>query len=102
MPGAWIEAARQHVRVVCNHSKVLWKLDHYTFRFNEHGSAADNAAVAERCRLDSVCRGRKLDAKCDTKLFEACVLSSGSISEVFEDKSRRTKKAAAAVSLLHL
>jgi hypothetical protein len=25
---AWIEAARQQVRVVCNHGEVMWKVDH--------------------------------------------------------------------------
>jgi hypothetical protein len=28
MSGAWIEAARQQVRVVCIHGEVLWKVDH--------------------------------------------------------------------------
>jgi hypothetical protein len=51
MPGAWIEAARQQLRVVCNHSAVLWKVDYQgwcAFRLKEQGSAADNAAAAKR------------------------------------------------------
>jgi hypothetical protein len=28
MPGAWIEATRQQVRVACNHGEVLWNVDH--------------------------------------------------------------------------
>jgi hypothetical protein len=46
-----------------------------------HGSAAANAAAAERRRLGTVCRGSKLDAKRDTQLFEACGPSSSSTSE---------------------
>jgi hypothetical protein len=52
MPGAWIQAARQQVRVVCNLIAVLWEFDYQgwcAFRSKDHGSAADNAVAAERC-----------------------------------------------------
>jgi hypothetical protein len=42
MSEVWIEAARQKVRVICNHGAVLWKADHQrwsTYRSKEHGSA---------------------------------------------------------------
>jgi hypothetical protein len=64
MPGAWIEATRQQVRVVCNHGAVLWKIYYQRWitititSIQEHGSAANNARVAERRRLGTVCRGR--------------------------------------------
>jgi hypothetical protein len=86
LPGAWIETARQQVRVACNHGAVLWKADHQgwcAFRSKEHRSAADNARAAERCRNGSVCRGSKLDAKRDTPVLEACGPSSSSNSESF-------------------
>jgi hypothetical protein len=50
MSGAWIEAARQLVRVLRNHGAVLWKVDYQgwsTLRSNEYGSAADKARAAE-------------------------------------------------------
>jgi hypothetical protein len=84
MAGAWIEALRKQMRVVCNHNEVLWKVDHQgwcAFRSKEHGSAADNAVAAERRRLGSVCHGSKLDAKRDIQLLEACGTSSSGISE---------------------
>jgi RNase H-like domain found in reverse transcriptase len=105
MPGAWIEAARQQMRVVCNHSAVLWVADYQgwcAFRPKEHGSAADNARAAERRRLGSVCRGSKLNAQRHSQLLEACGSLQAALASVFESKGRRTKKAAAAVSLLHL
>jgi hypothetical protein len=75
LSGAWIEAERQQLRVVCNHSAVLWKFDHQgwsMFRPKEYGSAADNARAAERHRLGSVCRGSKLNEKRHSQLLEAC------------------------------
>jgi hypothetical protein len=51
MSGAWIEAARQQVRVDCNYVEVLWMVDYQgwsAFRLEEYGSAADNAGAAER------------------------------------------------------
>jgi hypothetical protein len=83
MSGAWIEAARQQMRVVCNQSEVLWKVGHKIwcmFRPVEYGSAADNAGAAERPRFGSICRGSKLDAKRHSQLLEACGPSSSSES----------------------
>jgi hypothetical protein len=84
MSGAWIEAARQQVRVVCNNGALLLKVDYQgwcEFRSKEYGSAADNAGAAERRRLGSVCRGRELDAKRLFQLLEACGPSSSSTGE---------------------
>jgi hypothetical protein len=84
MPGAWIEAARQQMRVDCKHGAVLWKDDFQgwsTFRFKEHGSAADDARAAKWCRLGTVCRGRLLEAKRDIQLLEARGPSLSSTSE---------------------
>jgi hypothetical protein len=46
-----------------------------------YGSATENARGAERCRLYTLCRGSKLDAKRHTKLLEACGPSSISTGE---------------------
>jgi hypothetical protein len=84
MSEEWIKVTRQQVRVITNHGEVLWKVDHQewsTFRPKEYGSAADNARAAERCRLGTVCRGTRLDAKRDTQQPEACETSSKSAGE---------------------
>jgi hypothetical protein len=86
----------------------MWMVDYQessTFRLKEHASAADNARAAERRRLGTACRGSKLDAKRHSQLLEASgpiLTLQAALAKVFEGKSRRTKKSAAAVSLLHL
>jgi RNase H-like domain found in reverse transcriptase len=105
MSRAWIEAARQQVRVVCNHSAVMWEVHHQgwcAFRFKENESAADNAGAAEQRRLGSVCRGSKWMRSVILIYSNRVSPLQAALAKVFEGKSRRTKKAEAALSLLHL
>jgi hypothetical protein len=110
----WIGSVRKQMCVVCNQGEVLlkvnyqgellWKVDHQglsTFQSKEYRSAAENAQAAEWCRLGTVCRGSQLDAKRDIQLLRLAPLQA-TLAKVFEGKSRRTKKAASTVSLLHL
>jgi hypothetical protein len=100
-----IETARQQVSVFCNYGEILCKFAHpgwSTFRPKEYSSAADNAQATERCRLGAVCRRCQLDAKRDTQLLARVAPLQAVLAKMFEGKSRMIKKAAAAVSLLHL
>jgi hypothetical protein len=78
-----IETAHQQVRVLCTHGEVLRKVDNQVgceLRPEENRSRTNDAREAERSRLGTVCRGRKLDAKRDIQLLEARGPSSSSTS----------------------
>jgi hypothetical protein len=80
-----------------NNSHQVW----CARRLKEHGSATGDAHAARR-RPGTIFRGRQLGARRDTQLFQATGPPKAALSKVLQGKSRRTKKAAAAVSLLLL
>jgi RNase H-like domain found in reverse transcriptase len=101
MSEVWIEAARQQIHVACNRGAVLWKVDYQTcstFRPKEHGSAAENAWAAE-CLVQYVAAVNWMRSAIPNYSKRVAPLQAA-LAKVIEGKSRRTNKAAAAVSLL--
>jgi hypothetical protein len=102
MSGAWIEAARQQVRVVCNHGAILWGLitkDGVCFdpkntealQTMQNGADLVQYVAAANWMRNAIPNYSKRVAPLQAAL-----------AKVIEGKSRKTKNAAAAVSLLHL
>jgi hypothetical protein len=105
MSRAWIEAARQQVRVVCIHGEVLWKFDkkggvHFdpkimealqTMQEPQNGADLVQYVPAVNWMRSAIPNYSKRVAPLQAAQ-----------AKLFEGKSRRTNKAAAAVSLLHL
>jgi RNase H-like domain found in reverse transcriptase len=106
MSEIYIEAARQQVRVVCNHDEFsLRKVVHQgwsTFRPKEYGSAANNARAVEWCDLVQYVAAVNWMRSAIPNYSNRVAPLQAALAKVFEGKNRRTKKAAAAVSLLHL
>jgi hypothetical protein len=76
--------------------------DGVRFDPKNNGSAADNARAAERCRLVQYVAAVKWMRSAIPNYSKRVAPLQAALAKVFEGKSRRTKKAAAAVSLLHL
>jgi hypothetical protein len=105
MSGAWIEAARQQVRVVCNHGKVLWKVDHKRWRtFDPKNMEALQTMQEPQNGTDLVQYIAAVNwmRSAISNYSKRVAPLQAALAKVFEGKSRRTMKAAAAVSLLHL
>jgi RNase H-like domain found in reverse transcriptase len=91
------------MRFVCDHCEVLWKVYNQgwnTFRPKEHGGDADNARAAERADLIQYVVALNWIRSAIPNYSNHVACRQAAIAK-FEGESRRTKKAAAAVSLLH-
>jgi hypothetical protein len=105
MSEVWIESARQQVRVVCIHGEVLWKL------ITKDGVLFDSKNMEALQIMQEPQNGAGLVQYVAAVNWMRSAIPNYSkrvaslqaaLAKVFEGNSRRTKKAAAAVSLLHL
>jgi hypothetical protein len=105
MSGACIEAARQQVRAFCNHGEVLWKVNHkYGVPFDPKNMEALQTMPKPQNGVDLVQYVAAVNwIRSAIPNYSKRVASPQvELAKLFERRSRRTKKAAAAVSLLHL
>jgi hypothetical protein len=105
MPGAWIEAARQQVRVFLNNSAVLGRLitkDGVRFDLKSMEALQTMQGPQNGADLVQYVAAVNWMRSAIPNYSKRVAPLQAALAKVFEGLSRRTKKSAAAVSLLHL